>query len=112
MKEIKAIIRQEKLEDVRDALDQIDIKGITVTEVKGSGHQRGYTESYRGAKTTVHFRPKIQLTIVTHDELVERVIQTIVKNAYTGKIGDGKIFVSQIQEVIRIRTGEKGLKAL
>jgi nitrogen regulatory protein P-II 1 len=112
VKEIKAIIRHEKLEEVRDALDQTGIKGITITEVKGSGHQRGYTESYRGAKTTIHFRPKIQLVIVTQDELVDQVIQTIAKNAHTGEIGDGKIFVSQIEEVIRIRTGEKGIKAL
>lgn len=112
MKEIKAIIRHERLEAVRDSLDKLGVPRMTITEVKGAGHQRGYTESYRGAKTTVHFRPKIELVTVVEDGLAQTVIDTIVNNAYTGEIGDGKIFVSNIEEIIRIRTKEHGKKAL
>lgn len=112
MKQIKAIIRHEQLEGVRDSLDKLGIHGITITEVKGSGQQRGYTETYRGAKLAIHFRPKIELTVVIHDELTEQVIETIVNNAQTGDVGDGKIFIIPVEEAVRIRTGERGENAL
>ncbi len=108
MKEIKAIIRHEQLEMVRDSLDQIGVKGITITDVKGAGQQRGFTESYRGATTIIHFRPKLQLTVTVNDDKLEEVVEVIMTNARTGEIGDGKIFISPIEEVIRIRTGERG----
>ncbi len=109
MKEIRAIIRHEQLEMVRDALDRIGIKGITITDVKGAGQQRGFTESYRGAKTIIHFRPKLQLSVIVPDDKLEEVVEVIISNARTGEIGDGKIFIFPVEEVIRIRTGEKGL---
>jgi nitrogen regulatory protein PII len=112
MKEIKAIIKHERLEPVRQALDALGISGMTITEVKGFGHQRGYTETYRGARTTVHFRPKIELVTVINDELKDTVVDAIIKNAGTESIGDGKIFVSNVEEVARIRTGEVGVGAL
>lgn len=112
MKQVKAIFRHERLEAVRDSLDELGIPGMTITEVKGAGHQRGYTESYRGAKATVHFRPKIELVTVVDDKLVDAVIDNIVKNAFTGEVGDGKIFVSPVEQIVRIRTKEVGAQAL
>ncbi len=109
MKEIRAIIRHEQLEMVRDALDRIGIKGITITDVKGAGQQRCFTESYRGAKTIIHFRPKLQLSVIVPDDKLEEVVEVIISNARTGEIGDGKVFIFPVEEVIRIRTGEKGL---
>lgn len=112
MKMVKAIIRHEQLETVRDNLDRIGVTGITVKEVKGSGQQRGYTESYRGAKAVIHFRPKVEIETVVQDDLLSKVIDTILANARTGEIGDGKIFVIPIEETIRIRTGESGSTAV
>ncbi len=112
MKQIRAIIRHEKLEPIRDVLEKLGVPGMTVTEVKGFGHQRGYTETYRGAKITVHFRPKIELTTVIDDELLVPVVEAISAKARTGAVGDGKIFVSSVEEVFRIRTGESGASAL
>lgn len=112
MKQIKAIIRHEQLEGVRDSLDKMGIHGITITEVKGSGQQRGYTETYRGAKAVIHFRPKIELTVVVHDQVVDQIVETIVSQARTGDVGDGKIFIIPVDNAIRIRTGEKGETAL
>lgn len=112
MKLIKAMIRHEQLEGIRDSLDKLGIHGITITEVKGSGRQRGYTETYRGAKLAIHFRPKIELSVVAHDHLVDMIVETIVEHAQTGKVGDGKIFIIPVEEVVRIRTGERGQTAL
>lgn len=112
MKKIEAIIKPFKLDEVKDALQEIDVQGITVTEVKGYGRQKGHTELYRGAEYVVDFVPKIKLEIVVEDERVEQVIETIVQTAHTGKIGDGKIFVSPINDAIRIRTGERGEDAI
>ena len=112
MKKIEAIIKPFKLDDVREALTDIGITGMTVTEVKGFGRQRGHTEVYRGAEYAVDFLPKIKVEIVLADEMVERAIETIVEIARSGKIGDGKIFVSSVEEVIRIRTGETGEAAI
>lgn len=112
MKLIKAIIRHEQLESVRDALDKMGIHGITITEVKGSGQQRGYTETYRGAKLNIHFRPKIEITVVIHSESAGPVLDAIVQHAQTGEVGDGKIFVLPVEDTVRIRTGEKGESAL
>ncbi len=112
MKEVKAIIRHEKLEPVRDALETLGVTGMTITEVKGFGHQRGYTETYRGAKTTVQFRPKIQVMTVIEDELLEDVLEAIIASARTNEVGDGKIFITDIAQVRRIRTGEVGAPAL
>ena len=112
MKQVRAIIRHEVLELVRDALERLGIPGMTITEVKGFGHQRGYTETYRGAKVTVHFRPKIELLTVIESSLLEPVLEAIAENARTGEVGDGKIFVSTVDEVRRIRTGEVGENAL
>ncbi len=106
MKLVTAIIKPFKLDDVREALAEVGVQGITVTEVKGFGRQKGHTELYRGAEYVVDFLPKIKLEVAVTDELVERVIETIQGSARTGKIGDGKIFVSALQQVIRIRTGE------
>ena len=106
MKMITAIIKPFKLDEVREALSGIGVTGITVTEVKGFGRQKGHTELYRGAEYVVDFLPKIKLEVAVTDDLVERVIETIQSSARTGKIGDGKIFVSALQQVIRIRTGE------
>ncbi len=110
MKKVEAIFRHIKMEDVRDALDKIGVNAMTVTEVKGSGTQRGYEETYRGTKMTIHLRPKIKLEVVVDDARVEAVIETIMADARTGEIGDGKIFVYPIEDVIKIRTGERGLK--
>ncbi|HBK75628.1 MAG TPA: P-II family nitrogen regulator [Gammaproteobacteria bacterium] len=112
MKLIMAIIKPFRLDDVRDALSEIGIKGMTVTEVKGFGRQKGHTELYRGAEYAVDFLPKIKLEVAVQSDLVDRVIESITTAAQTGKIGDGKIFVSEIEQVIRIRTGETGPEAL
>lgn len=112
MKEITAIIRPDKLEVVKQALQEIECSGVTVTEVKGRGRQLGITESYRGRDYKVDLLPKTRLEIIVNDEDSEKVIETIVKTAQTGDIGDGKIFVSPVDEVIRIRTGERGEKAV
>ena len=112
MKLIMAVIKPFRLDDVRDALSEIEIKGMTVTEVKGFGRQKGHTELYRGAEYAVDFLPKIKLEVAVPSDLVDRVIEAITTVAQTGKIGDGKIFVSAIEQVTRIRTGETGPEAL
>lgn len=112
MKFVTAIIKPFKLDDVREALSAIGIQGITVIEVKGFGRQKGHTELYRGAEYVVDFLPKVKLKIAICDDLVEQVIEAIEKSAATGKIGDGKIFVSGLEQAIRIRTGETGADAL
>ena len=112
MKMITAIIKPFKLDDVREALSEIGIMGLTVTEVKGFGRQKGHTELYRGAEYVVDFLPKVKLEIGITEELVESVIEAITKAANTGKIGDGKIFVSNIEQAVRIRTSETGKDAL
>ena len=112
MKKIEAIIKPFKLEEVKDALGEIGIEGMTVSEVKGFGRQKGHTEIYRGSEYTVDFLPKIKLEIVVGDELLESAVNAIVKAAKTGKIGDGKVFVSSIEEAIRIRTDERGENAV
>ena len=108
MKKVTAMIKPFKLDDVREALSDIGIQGMTVTEVKGFGRQKGHTEVYRGAEYTVDFLPKIQIDIVLSDDQIERVIEVIIETARTGKVGDGKIFVTPVDQVIRIRTGETG----
>jgi nitrogen regulatory protein P-II 2 len=112
MKLVTAIIKPFKLDDVRQALHEAGINGITVTEVKGFGRQKGHTELYRGAEYNVDFLPKLKLEIAVTRELVELVVEAIQKSAATGKIGDGKIFISALEEVIRIRTGETGGQAI
>ena len=112
MKMITAIVKPFKLDDVREALSDIGVQGITVTEVKGFGRQKGHTELYRGAEYVVDFLPKVKIDIAIRDEMVEQVIEAITRVASTGKIGDGKIFVSNLEQVIRIRTGETGADAL
>ncbi|MDG0995642.1 MAG: P-II family nitrogen regulator [Gammaproteobacteria bacterium] len=112
MKLVTAIIKPFKLDDVREALSEIGVSGITATEVKGFGRQKGHTELYRGAEYVVDFLPKIKLEIAIDDSLVETLLDSITKAANTGKIGDGKIFVSDLSQVIRIRTGETGATAL
>ena len=112
MKKIEAIIKPFKLDEVREALSEVGITGLTVTEVKGFGRQKGHTELYRGAEYVVDFLPKIKVEVVVTDNIVDQTIEAIVKSAHTGKIGDGKIFVTPIEQVIRIRTGETGADAL
>ena len=112
MKIVMAIIKPFKLDEVREALSAIGVQGITVTEVKGFGRQKGHTELYRGAEYVVDFLPKIKIEIAVADNLVERVVETILASANSGKIGDGKIFVHDLEQVIRIRTGETGADAL
>ncbi len=112
MKLVTAIIKPFKMDDVRSALSEIGVQGITVTEVKGFGRQRGHTELYRGAEYVVDFLPKLKLEIAVGDEQVDATIDTIIQSANTGKIGDGKIFVSAMEQVIRIRTGETGEQAI
>ncbi|MBN2647215.1 MAG: P-II family nitrogen regulator [Thiotrichales bacterium] len=112
MKLITAIIKPFKLDDVRDALHSIDIHGMTVTEVKGYGRQKGHTEMYRGAEYVVDFLPKLKLEIAVNESIVESAIEAIIQAAQTGKIGDGKIFVTNIEQAVRIRTGETGEEAL
>ena len=112
MKMVTAIIKPFKLDDVREALSDIGVQGITVTEVKGFGRQKGHTELYRGAEYVVDFLPKVKIEAAVKDELVDQVIEAIAKAANSGKIGDGKIFVSSIEQAVRIRTGESGDDAL
>ena len=112
MKKIEAIIKPFKLEEVKDALSQIGIEGMTVSEVKGFGRQKGHTEIYRGSEYKVDFLPKIKIEIVLADASVEGAVGAIVSSARTGKIGDGKIFVSDVEEIVRIRTEEKGAAAI
>ncbi|MEJ5374949.1 MAG: P-II family nitrogen regulator [bacterium] len=112
MKKVEAIIKPFKLEEVKEALTGVGIKGITVTEVKGFGRQKGHTEIYRGAEYVVDFLPKVKIEVVVEAELVSKVVEAIMDVARTGKIGDGKIFVLPVEEVIRIRTGERGVNAL
>lgn len=112
MKKIEAIIKPFKLDEVREALSEIGVSGLTVTEVKGFGRQKGHTELYRGAEYVVDFLPKVKIEIVVPDDVVETAIDSIVKAAHTGKIGDGKIFVSAVEQVVRIRTGETGESAV
>jgi nitrogen regulatory protein P-II 1 len=112
MKKIEAIIKPFKLDDVREALSDIGVNGLTVTEVKGFGRQKGHTELYRGAEYVVDFLPKIKLELVVADSIVDTAVDAIIKAAHTGKIGDGKIFVSSVDQVIRIRTGETGESAV
>ncbi len=112
MKKVEAIIKPFKLDEVKEALSGIGVEGLTVTEVKGFGRQKGHTEIYRGAEYVVDFLPKIKLEIVVTEEAVDKVIEAIVSAANTGKIGDGKIFVLPLEEVIRIRTGERGKDAV
>jgi len=112
MKKIEAIIKPFKLDDVREALTEIGITGMTVTEVKGFGRQKGHTEIYRGAEYAVDFLPKVKLELILPEEMVERAIETIVETARSGKIGDGKIFVYEVERVVRIRTGEENEDAI
>ena len=112
MKKIEAIIKPFKLEEVKDALGEIGVEGMTVTEVKGFGRQKGHTEIYRGSEYTVDFLPKIKIEVVLDDQNVEPAIAAIIKSAKTGKIGDGKVFISSIDEAVRIRTEEKGTAAI
>ena len=112
MKLVTAIIKPFKLDDVRESLSEIGVQGITVTEVKGFGRQKGHTELYRGAEYVVDFLPKVKVEVILQDALVERAIEAIVKAARTGKIGDGKIFVTAVEQVVRIRTGESGEAAI
>ena len=112
MKKIEAIIKPFRLEDVRDAVTELGIAGMTVTEVKGFGRQKGHTEIYRGSEYSVDFLPKLKVEIVLPDDLVKPVVEAIAKAARTGKIGDGKIFILPVEEAIRIRTGEKGARAV
>lgn len=112
MKKIEAIIKPFKLDEVKDSLNEIGIQGMTVTEVKGFGRQKGHTELYRGAEYVVDFIPKIKIEIVTSDVLASKVVAAIEKSAKTGKIGDGKIFIYSVEDVIRIRTGERGESAV
>jgi nitrogen regulatory protein P-II 1 len=112
MKKIEAIIKPFKLDDVREALSEVGVTGLTVTEVKGFGRQKGHTELYRGAEYVVDFLPKVKIEAVVPDKLVDRCIEAITNAARTGKIGDGKIFVYAVDEVVRIRTGERGEQAV
>ena len=112
MKKIEAIIKPFKLEEVKEALHEVGIQGITVTEAKGFGRQKGHTELYRGAEYVVDFLPKVKVEVVMEDAMVERAVEAIQQAAHTGRIGDGKIFISTIDEAIRIRTGERGTDAV
>ncbi len=112
MKKIEAIIKPFKLDDVKEALNEVGVQGMTISEVKGYGRQRGHKEVYRGAEYVVDFIPKIKIEIVVETDLVDKVLETIIRAAKTGKIGDGKIFVLPTEEVIRVRTGEKGKDAI
>ncbi|HEX9464487.1 MAG TPA: P-II family nitrogen regulator [Alphaproteobacteria bacterium] len=112
MKKIEAIIKPFKLDEVKDALHEVGLTGITVVEAKGFGRQKGHTELYRGAEYVVDFLPKVKIEIVLDDALVERAIEAIQRAAHTGRIGDGKIFVTAVEEAIRIRTGERGVEAV
>jgi nitrogen regulatory protein P-II 1 len=112
MKKVEAIIKPFKLDEVKEALSSIGVQGLTVSEVKGFGRQKGHTELYRGAEYVVDFLPKVKLEIIVSDELAAQVVETIERAARTGRIGDGKIFVMAMEEVVRIRTGERGVNAL
>ena len=112
MKKIDAVVKPFKLDEVREALSEIGVSGLTVTEVKGFGRQKGHTELYRGAEYVVDFLPKVKIEIVVADSILEQAIEAIIKAARTGKIGDGKIFVYDLEQVVRIRTGESGPDAL
>lgn len=112
MKKIEAIIKPFKLDDVKEALNEIGIQGMTITEVKGYGRQKGHKEIYRGAEYVVDFIPKVKIEIIAESEMAPLLVETIRKAAHTGKIGDGKIFVFPVEEVIRVRTGEKGKDAI
>ena len=112
MKKIEAIIKPFRLDDVKDALKEVGVQGMTALEVKGFGRQKGHTEHYRGAEYTVDFVPKVKIEVVVADELAPRTVEAIERAAKTGKIGDGKIFISPVEEVVRIRTGERGEDAL
>ena len=112
MKKIEAIIKPFKLDEVKEALQEVGLQGITVTEAKGFGRQKGHTELYRGAEYVVDFLPKVKLEVVVEDSMAERVVEAIAQAAQTGRIGDGKIFVSNVEEAIRIRTGESGMDAI
>jgi nitrogen regulatory protein P-II 1 len=112
MKKIEAIIRPFKLDDVREALTEIGVKGMTLTEVKGFGRQKGHTEVYRGSEYKIDFLPKIKIEIVAKEKLVNTIVETIIKAAKTGQVGDGKIFISPVEEVVRVRTEESGDDAL
>lgn len=112
MKKIEAIIKPFKLDEVKEAILKVGEFGITVTEVKGFGRQKGHTELYRGAEYLIEFLPKIKVEVVVEDAVAQKVVEAIVSSARTGKIGDGKIFISNIEEAVRIRTGEKGVQAL
>ncbi len=112
MKKIEAIIKPFKLDEVKDALHQVGIQGITIIEAKGFGRQKGHTELYRGAEYVVDFLPKVKIEVVIKDSIVDQVIEVIQKSAKTGRIGDGKIFITSIDEAIRIRTGETGEEAI
>ena len=112
MKLITAIVKPFKLDDVRESLSEIGVQGITVTEVKGFGRQKGHTELYRGAEYVVDFLPKVKIEVAVAEDLVDQTIEAITKSANTGKIGDGKVFVSSLEQVIRIRTGETGQDAI
>lgn len=112
MKKVEAVIKPFKLDEVREALSAIGVNGLTVTEVKGFGRQKGHTELYRGAEYVVDFLPKIKIEVILASDMVDSAIEAIIKAAHTGKIGDGKIFVSSVEQVIRIRTGETGEAAI
>ena len=112
MKKIEAIIKPFKLDEVKDALHEIGVKGLTVTEVKGFGRQKGHTELYRGAEYVVDFLPKVKIEVILEDALLERALEAIQQAAHTGRIGDGKIFVYSVEGALRIRTGEKGAEAV
>ena len=112
MKKIEAIIKPFKLDEVKEALHEVGIQGITVTEAKGFGRQKGHTELYRGAEYVVDFLPKVNIEVVMEDSMVERAVEAIQQSAHTGRIGDGKVFVSPIEDAVRIRTGEHGSSAI
>ena len=112
MKMVTAIIKPFKLDDVREALSDIGVQGVTVTEVKGFGRQKGHTELYRGAEYVVDFLPKVKIELVVDDDMAERAVDAILQAAHTGRIGDGKIFISPVEEAIRVRTGERGSEAI
>ena len=112
MKKIEAVVKPFKLDEVREALSEVGVTGLTVTEVKGFGRQKGHTELYRGAEYVVDFLPKVKIEVILGDDMVERAIDAIVRAARTGKIGDGKIFVTAVEQVVRIRTGESGEAAV
>ncbi len=112
MKLVSAIIKPFKLDDVREAISEVGVEGLTVSEVKGFGRQKGHTELYRGAEYQVDFLPKVKLEVAVNDEVVQRLVEAITQAAYTGKIGDGKIFVFDLEQAVRIRTGEQDVEAI